>query len=161
MQETLFQVAKPQGPVLFREKSPRQGCTTQKSGLGMHQPIVLTRIQISKYPNIQISRFWVDSNRIWLILIENQSNPIGIDPKSEKVQIFNSRGVVHGQGHGQSNCIVCRLLFSDGWRDIFCRLFRTRSAMGRLWDDHFRKLGYPPKFYKGQDAGFDSGSSIW
>ena len=32
-------------------------------------------------------------------------------------------------------------------------------AMGRLWDDHFRDLGYPPRFYKGQDGGFDSGSS--
>ena len=42
---------------------------------------------------------------------------------------------------------------------FFERLFRTRSVMGRLWDDHFRDLGYPPKFYRGQDAGFDSGSS--
>ena len=25
--------------------------------------------------------------------------------------------------------------------------------------NHFRDLGYPPKFYKGQDVGFDSGSS--
>ena len=24
--------------------------------------------------------------------------------------------------------------------------------MGRLWDDHFRHLGYPPKFYRVQDA---------
>ena len=53
-----------------------------------------------------------------------------------------------------------RLRNSDGWRDVFWRLFRTRSVMGRLWDDHFRDLGYPPKFYRGQDAGFDSGSSI-
>ena len=53
---------------------------------------------------------------------------------------------------------IYRLRNSDGWRDIFWRLFRTRSVMGRLWDDHFRDLGYPPKFYKGQDAGFDSGS---
>ena len=54
---------------------------------------------------------------------------------------------------------VLRLRNSDGWRDDFWRLFRTRSVMGRLWDDHFRDLGYPPKFYRGQDAGFDSGSS--
>ena len=27
------------------------------------------------------------------------------------------------------------------------------------WDDYFRDLGYPPKFYRGQDAGFDNGSS--
>ena len=30
--------------------------------------------------------------------------------------------------------------------------------MGRLWDNHFRDLGYPPKFQKGQDAGVDAGS---
>ena len=54
-----------------------------------------------------------------------------------------------------------RLRNSDGCRDVLGRLFRTRtrSVMGRLWDDHFRDLGYPPKFYMGQDAGFDSGSS--
>ena len=40
------------------------------------------------------------------------------------------------------------------------RLFGTRSVMGRLWDDHFRDLGYPPKFYRVQDAGFIGGSSI-
>ena len=51
-----------------------------------------------------------------------------------------------------------RLRNSDR-RDVFWRLFRTKSVMGRLWDDHFRDLGYPPKFYRGQDAGFDSGSS--
>ena len=33
--------------------------------------------------------------------------------------------------------------------------------MGRLWDDHFRDLGHPPKFYRVQDAGFIGGSSIW
>ena len=32
----------------------------------------------------------------------------------------------------------CRLRNSDGWRDVFLRLFRTRSVMGRLWDDNFR-----------------------
>ena len=32
------------------------------------------------------------------------------------------------------------------------------GVMGRLWDDHFRDLGYPPKFYRVQDAGFISGS---
>ena len=26
--------------------------------------------------------------------------------------------------------------------------------MGRLWDDHFRHLGYPSKFFSVQDAGF-------
>ena len=33
--------------------------------------------------------------------------------------------------------------------------------MGRLWDDHFRDLGHPPKFYRVQDACFIGGSSIW
>ena len=27
------------------------------------------------------------------------------------------------------------------------------------WGDHFRDLGYPSKFYRGHDTGFDSGSS--
>ena len=54
-----------------------------------------------------------------------------------------------------------RLRNSDGWRDVLGRLFRTRSVMGRLWDDHFRDLGHPPKFYRVQDAGFIGGSSIW
>ena len=34
-----------------------------------------------------------------------------------------------------------------------------QSVMERLWDVHFMDLGYPPKFYKGQDADVDSGSS--
>ena len=44
-----------------------------------------------------------------------------------------------------------------GFGDDF---FRTRSVMGRLWDDHFRDLGHPPKFYRVQDAGFIGGSSL-
>ena len=49
------------------------------------------------------------------------------------------------------------LVMVDGafWDD----LFQTRSVMGRLWDDHFRDLGHPPKFYRVQDAGFIDGSS--
>ena len=43
----------------------------------------------------------------------------------------------------------------------FGRLFQTKPVMGRLWDDLFRDLGYPPKFYRVQDAGFIGGSSIW
>ena len=58
-----------------------------------------------------------------------------------------------------SHHIFTRLRNSNGWRGVLGRLFRTRSVMGRLWDDHFRDLGYPPKFYKGQDACSDSGSS--
>ena len=55
--------------------------------------------------------------------------------------------------------VVFRLANKAGCFGVLTRLFRTRSVMGRLWDDHFRDLGYPPKFYRGQDAGFDSGSS--
>ena len=38
--------------------------------------------------------------------------------------------------------------------------FPTNRVMGRLWDDHFRDLGYPSKFYRVQDARFIHGSSI-
>ena len=38
------------------------------------------------------------------------------------------------------------------------RLFRIRSVTGRLWDDHFRHLECPSKFYRVQDAGFIDGS---
>ena len=33
--------------------------------------------------------------------------------------------------------------------------------MRRLWDDHFRDLGHPPKLYRVQDAGFIGSSSLW
>ena len=56
--------------------------------------------------------------------------------------------------------ISIRLGISDGWSGFLGRLFQTRSVMGRLWDDHFRDLGHPPKFYRVQDAGFIGGSSI-
>ena len=36
---------------------------------------------------------------------------------------------------------------------------RTKSVMGRLWDDHFGDLGYLPKFYGVQDARFTINSS--
>ena len=75
--------------------------------------------------------------------------PYKYSPISESANIL----VFHIRKH------VHRLRNSDGWRHVLGRLFRTRSVMGRLWDDHFRDLGYPPKFYRGQDAGFDSGSS--
>ena len=58
-------------------------------------------------------------------------------------------------------CMIIRLRNSDGWSGFWGRLFRTKSVMGRLWDDHFRHLGHPPKFYRFQDAGFIDGSSIW
>ena len=31
-------------------------------------------------------------------------------------------------------------------------VFLMRLVMGRLWDEHLRHLGYPPKFYGVQDA---------
>ena len=55
----------------------------------------------------------------------------------------------------------CRLRNRDGWSSVWGRLFWTRSVMGRLWDDHFRHLGHPPKFYRVQDAGFIDNSSSW
>ena len=30
--------------------------------------------------------------------------------------------------------------------------FRTKSVMGRLWDEHLRHLGYPPQLYGVQDT---------
>ena len=55
---------------------------------------------------------------------------------------------------------LSRLRNGDGWSGFWGRLFQTKSVMGRLWDDHFRDLGYPPKLYRVQDAGFIGGSSI-
>ena len=34
-------------------------------------------------------------------------------------------------------------------------------ANGRLWDDHFRHLGHPPKFYRVQDASSGNNSPFW
>ena len=73
------------------------------------------------------------------------------------------QNVVPGELHGgEAKCSVgkpfIRLVNKAGCFGVLTRLFRTRSVMGRLWDDHFRDLGYPPKFYRGQDAGFDNGS---
>ena len=39
--------------------------------------------------------------------------------------------------------------------------FLTKSVMGRLWDDHFRQLGHPPKFYRVQDASSSNNSLFW
>ena len=33
--------------------------------------------------------------------------------------------------------------------------------MGRLWDDHFRQLGHPPKFCRVQDASSGNHSPFW
>ena len=49
---------------------------------------------------------------------------------------------------------LCRLRNKDAWWGFTRRFFRTKSVMGRLWDDHFRDLGYLPKFYGVQDARF-------
>ena len=54
-----------------------------------------------------------------------------------------------------------RLGISDGWSGVLGRLFQTRSVMGRLWDDHFRDLGHPPKFYRVQDASSGNNSPFW
>ena len=56
---------------------------------------------------------------------------------------------------------VGRLRISDGWSGVFGRLFQTESVMGRLWDDHFRQLGHPPKFYRVQDASSGNNSPFW
>ena len=50
---------------------------------------------------------------------------------------------------------------SDGRSGVVGRFFRARSVIGRLWDDHFRDLGYPPKSCEGQgqDVSFEHGSS--
>ena len=47
-----FRLQKHQGHVFSRKKSPRQGCTTQKTELGMQQQIVYHNpsIRISRYP---------------------------------------------------------------------------------------------------------------
>ena len=54
-------------------------------------------------------------------------------------------------------CSICsegRLRNKDAWRGFTRRLFRTKSVMGRPWDDHFGDLGYLPKNYGVQDARF-------
>ena len=65
---------------------------------------------------------------------------------------------------GTSKCqlfTINRLRHSDGWSGFWGRLFQKKSIMGRLWDDHFRHLGHPAKFYRVQDAGFKDNSSSW
>ena len=59
------------------------------------------------------------------------------------------------------NNYKCRLRISDGWSSFSGRLFRTKSVMGRLWDDHFRHLGHPPKFYRVQDASSGNNYPFW
>ena len=39
--------------------------------------------------------------------------------------------------------------------------FLIKSVMGRLWDNHFRQLGHPPKFYRVQDASSGNNSPFW
>ena len=50
-----------------------------------------------------------------------------------------------------SEIVMVDLGFGDDFFD---------KIMGRLWDDHFRDLGHPPKLYRVQDGGFIDGSSI-
>ena len=63
--------------------------------------------------------------------------------------------------HGNAPNLLFRLGISDGWWSVLGRLFQTRSVMGRLWDDHFRDLGHPPKFYSVQDASSGNKSPFW
>ena len=90
---------------------------------------------------------------------------VGHDPFARQLPILLVQ-MVSAQFSTLSSCallpegdIDSRLRNSDGWWEVLGRLFQTRSVMGRLWHDRFRDLGYPPKFYRGQDAGFDSGST--
>ena len=56
---------------------------------------------------------------------------------------------------------IHRLRNRDGWSSVWGRFFQTKSVMGRLWDDHFRQLGHPPKFYRLQDASSGNTSPVW
>ena len=60
----------------------------------------------------------------------------------------------NGSRNGQS-----RLRNKDGWWGLARRLFRTKSVMERLWNDHFGHLGYLPKFHGVQNARFIMNSS--
>ena len=68
--------------VLFLEKKgPCQECTTQKSGVGM-----VTRIQISRYPDIQISgiRYQIPDIRYQVSEKISENHPKSVFPKSQK-----------------------------------------------------------------------------
>ena len=54
---------------------------------------------------------------------------------------------------------LSRLVNKAACEGVLRRLFGTRSVMRRLREDHSKDLGYSLIFFKGQDAGFDSGSS--
>ena len=56
---------------------------------------------------------------------------------------------------------ACRLRTMDGWSGVRGEFVGTKPVLGRLWDEPFRHLGHPPKFYRVQDAGFINGSSSW
>jgi len=62
-------------------------------------------------------------------------------------------------GHVSLCVSSTRLRIRDGWWSFLGRVFRTRSVMGRLWDDHFRHLGHPPKCYR--DASSGNTSLFW
>ena len=70
------------------------------------------------------------------------------------------RCILNYRGHCSHDCRWCwtivailgpRLRNSNVWSSVWGLLFRTNSVMGRLWDDHFRHLGHPPKCYRVQD----------
>ena len=61
MQETLFQAAKTPGMCFSGKKSPRQGCTTQKTELGMHQN--QSRVGMLKFDS---NLFQIDLGLAWV-----------------------------------------------------------------------------------------------
>ena len=87
---------KHQGRVFSGKKSPRQGCTTQKSGLGMQQQIGYHN------PNIQISNLEVPVGMVDGILA-NPRNPVNHDlwltgrfSTSRQPSLFLSLDLNHG-----------------------------------------------------------------
>ena len=84
MQETQFQVAKTPGTCFFWGKKPPAGLhhTEVRTGdASTHYFDQNPDIQISKDPDFVLIP--IGSTHFQPILIENQSNPIGINPKSE------------------------------------------------------------------------------
>ena len=157
--------------IIFLKKSTRQGCTTQNPRLRMqpHCQIVLpeyTYPSISRISTGLHGSIFQKSYVAWGVTAaqpwrssENHTYAGRCGSKGASWTRFTVRSDI-GRRTKLQPCSGqhCRLRNSDGWRDFFWRLFRTRLAMGRLWDDHFRDLGYPPKFYEGQN---ELWSSTW
>ena len=58
------------------------------------------------------------------------------------------RGGSAGVGGGGRGGVNLGVTFGSHWGLVFL----IRLVMGRLWDEHSRHLGHPPKFYGVQDA---------